>query len=98
VPGKMTDALTRIARTGRLSLTGTEMAAWRLAQPGKHKFKRNQVRDGWTQAMAAQWYGCSTRQWRRWETAETDVPLPVVKAILRYSSSMQSVLDRIMEV
>lgn len=96
MPGNMTEALSRIARTGEISMTGDELLEWRLAQAGEHKYKRNQTRGGWTQQQAADWYGCSKRQWQRWETGEADVPLPAVKAILRYSTSIQSVLDRLM--
>ncbi len=94
--GNMTTALSRIARTGEITMTGAELEEWRLAQAGQHKYKRNQMRDGWTQDQAAAWYGCSKRQWQRWESGEAAVPLPAVKAILRYSTSMQSVLDRLM--
>ena len=29
------------------------------------------LRQRWTQADAARWYGCSIRTWRRYETGET---------------------------
>lgn len=95
MPGVMTAALTRVAQTGVLTLTGEELTAWRLAQPGEFKKRNNQVVKGWSQKKAAEWYGCSERQWRRWEAAKK-VPLPVIKAVIRYGSSLQSELDRIM--
>ena len=38
---------------------------------------------GWTQERAAEWYGCSTRSWRRYEHGERPVPTPLVMAITR---------------
>lgn len=91
----MTAALTRAAQTGALTLTGEELAAWRLAQPGEFKARNGQVVKGWSQKMAAEWYGCTERTWRMWENTGK-VPLRAVKTIVRYSSSLQSELDRIM--
>lgn len=34
--------------------------------------------NGWTQEQAAAWYGCSERSWRRYETGERAVPLPLL--------------------
>ena len=36
---------------------------------------------GWTQAEAAEWYGCATRSWRRYELAERPVPKPLLNRI-----------------
>lgn len=91
----MTAALTRAAQTGALTLTGKELAAWRLAQPGEFKARNGQKVKGWSQAQAAEWYGCCLRSWRYWEGADS-APLTVVKAVIRYSSSLQSELNRIM--
>lgn len=38
---------------------------------------------GWSQAEAADWWGCSERQWRRYETGESRVPSPLLKRIAR---------------
>lgn len=35
----------------------------------------------WTQAEAAEWYGCSERSWRRYETGERNVPQPLLNRI-----------------
>jgi DNA-binding transcriptional regulator YiaG len=34
-----------------------------------------------TQPEAAEWYGCSEREWRRWERREVPVPRPLLKRI-----------------
>ena len=93
--GAMTAALARAAQTGTLMFTGEELVAWRSAQAGEFKARNGEMRTGWSQKMAAAWYGCSERTWRRWENSGV-VPLRVVKTIVRYSSSLQSELDRIM--
>jgi predicted transcriptional regulator len=36
---------------------------------------------GQSQAQAASWWGCSERQWRRYETGESPVPRPLLKRI-----------------
>jgi transcriptional regulator with XRE-family HTH domain len=37
---------------------------------------------GWTQATAANWYGVTDRQWRRWENGEQPVPLHLERRLL----------------
>jgi hypothetical protein len=76
-------------------MTGEELAAWRLAQPGEFKARNGQTVKGWSQKKAADWYGCGERTWRRWESSD-EIPRKVAKAIVRYSSSLKSELDRIM--
>lgn len=36
---------------------------------------------GWTQREAAEWYGCSSRAWQRYESGEAAVPEPLAKRI-----------------
>lgn len=93
--GVMTAALIRASQTGTMTLTGKELAAWRQSQAGEYKKRNGQIVQGWSQAQAAAWYGCGERTWRRWEGTAI-VPLPVLNAVLRYSSSLKSELDRIM--
>lgn len=73
-------------------MTGQELAEWRLRQPGQHAYKRNQVRDGWSQKMAAAWYGTTERTWRRWEAMD-EVPEPVRQAVLRHIPKLGAILD-----
>lgn len=63
-------------------MTGQELAEWRRRQPGEHKYKRNQVRKGWSQKMAATWYGVTDRTWRGWEAMD-EIPEPVRLAVMR---------------
>lgn len=37
----------------------------------------------WTQRKAADWWGVSIRQWRRYENGATPVPVPLLKRIVR---------------
>lgn len=73
-------------------MNGEQLKEWRLNQRGEHAYKNNQVRKGWTQAMAAAWYGCSERTWRRWEQMD-EVPEPVMRAVQRSPASLAKVLD-----
>ena len=49
------------------------------AQVQAELVKRFRERRGWTQAQAAAWYGCSEREWRRWERLEVAVSSPALK-------------------
>lgn len=37
---------------------------------------------GWTQAEAAEWYGCTERSWRRYESCDRPVPLPLLRRVM----------------
>lgn len=53
---------------GAMLLLGERLRDWR-------------TRKGWSQARAADWYGVDVRTWRRWERAETPIPLHVWKRV-----------------
>jgi len=36
---------------------------------------------GWTVVSAAKWWGCNVRTWRRYESGERKVPLPLAKRV-----------------
>lgn len=78
-------------------MTGAELAQWRGAQTGDHKHKNNQRREGWTQAKAADWFGCSTRQWQRYEAEDTDIPLTLVRRIQGYDQGFAKAIDQIFD-
>lgn len=43
----------------------------------------------WTQAEAAAWYGCDERSWRRYETGERRVPVPLMNRIRAWRPGVQ---------
>jgi len=45
-------------------VTPTDLRAWRLAR-------------GFSQASAADWYGCTLRTWQRYESGERPIPAPL---------------------
>lgn len=89
----LTDAFRRAAQTADFTITGAQLREWRLSQGGTYIHRRRKV-DGWSQARAAEWYGAKERTWRAWEKGELPVPVPVVKAIVRYSESIGATIDR----
>lgn len=46
-------------------LTAARLRAWRDAR-------------GWTQAQAAEWYGCSEDAWRSYEIGRRPIPRPLM--------------------
>lgn len=74
-----------------------DLRLWRQQQAGDHAFKRNQRRPGWTQRRAAAWYGCSEREWQRYEAGEINIPLPLVKRMIAYETSFDQTVDRIFD-
>ena len=89
----LTDALREAARTATFKITGAQLREWRMTQAGTYKIGKRKV-SGWSQAQAAEWYGGKTRTWRAWEKGELPVPVPLVKAIVRYSESIGATIDR----
>ncbi len=59
-------------------LTPERLAAWRRAR-------------GWTQEAAAKWYGCSLRNWARWEGGGP-IPLPVERRIAALANQPDPIL------
>lgn len=47
--------------------TGAELRTWRR-------------RLGWTEAMAAAWYGCTYQAWQKWERLDY-LPLPLIRRV-----------------
>ena len=81
----------------RRDMSGADLRTWRLQQNGEHKI-RHSMRDGWSQVQAAEWYGCSRRQWQRWEQAKAGhVPLHLTKALMRYGTSYHAIVDRMFD-
>jgi len=78
-------------------LTGEQLAAWRLAQPGRFIARNGENRTGWTQEQCAEWYGCNVRTWRRFESGQRPVPLPLVKRIEAYGGTLEEIIDRMFE-
>ncbi|MEE8241501.1 MAG: helix-turn-helix domain-containing protein [Nitrospirales bacterium] len=89
----LTDALRKAARTATFTINGDQLREWRLSQAGTYIHRRRRV-NGWSQARAAEWFGAKERTWRAWEKGELPVPVPVVKAIVRYSESIGATIDR----
>lgn len=56
-------------------MTPGELRQWREARVD-HRTGRS-----WSQARAAEWFGCDERTWRRWENRESSVPRTLVKRI-----------------
>lgn len=78
-------------------ITGEDLVRWRAKQPGEFPVKNGATKRGWSQERAAKWYGCSVRQWQRYESGESEVPLPLVRRIQAYSADFSEMLDRIFE-
>ncbi len=38
----------------------------------------------WTQAQAAKWWGCSEREWRRWEKGDATPPPALLMRIAKF--------------
>jgi transcriptional regulator with XRE-family HTH domain len=60
----------------------------RRVQPpiGHYQIVRNfRLLRGWTQALAAEWYGVSERTWRRYEAERAAVPKPLLKRIEQWA-------------
>ena len=93
--GRLTTPFRRAAEEGRYHVTGRDLREWRLSQPGEYGDPRR-ILQGWSQPEAADWYGCAVRTWRAWELGRHPVPVPVVKAIIRYSESVKAYVDRLM--
>lgn len=81
----------------RPGMTGEDLAFWRSKQPGSYPAKNGATMPGWSQETAAKWYGCSIRQWQRYEAGETPVPLPLVRRIQAYRNDFSEMLDRIFD-
>ena len=79
----------------RRDMTGKQLRKWRTQQAGEHAYRNNQKRPGWTQAQAAEWYGVSERQWARYESGESGIPLSLVKRMISYESSFDETISRI---
>lgn len=45
----------------------------------RHQLRKWRELRHWTQSDAAKWYGCTLRQWQRYETGETPIPSPLVR-------------------
>ena len=77
--------------------SGADLVRWRKAQAGDHKHRNKQRREGWTQAKAAQWFGCSTRQWQRYEAETTEIPASLVLRIRSYEQGFAKSVDQIFD-
>lgn len=53
--------------------------------------RRFRQRRGWTQAEAADWYGCSTRSWQRYESGSRRIPRPLALQIVALAVSRSDV-------
>lgn len=64
-------------------MTATELRQWRERQQ-------------WSQTQAADWYGVSVRQWRRYEHGVSRVPRPLERRIheLQYTERGESHVAR----
>lgn len=90
-----------------LGMTGAELKQWRKEQPGEVKeryftgddgsMKKAPPRPGWTQQEAAEWAGIHPRTWQRYELDEIEVPLWLIKTMIRYSFSFDEMLDRVFD-
>ncbi len=78
-------------------MTADELRLWRQQQAGDHAYKRNQRRPGWTQRRASHWYGVSERQWLRYETGESPIPLSLIKRLIAYETSFDQTVDRLFD-
>lgn len=64
---------------------GKFLRDWRTRRAGAYRRGRAAM-VGWTQADAAAWYGCSERQWRRWENGETPIPVHVIRRLAQWTT------------
>lgn len=80
----------------KLTMTAEELRSWRQSQPGTYKCRNGEVRPGWSQSMCADWYGCSTRSWERYETGGP-IPLPLIKRIHAHETSLEAIVDKIFD-
>lgn len=78
-------------------MTGEDLTVWRKKQPGTYPAKNGATMQGWSQKTAAKWFGCSYRQWQRYESGESGVPLTLVRRIQAYSTDLTEMLDRIFD-
>jgi hypothetical protein len=76
------------------ALTGEELVEWRQSQAGEFKARNGEVRPGWSQAQAAEWTGMSERTWQRWEAGAVRIPERMVRRIVEYSMSLNTVIER----
>lgn len=79
-----------------VSMTPARLRAWRRSRPGQHRARNGELRSGWTQKRAAGWYGCSPRQWRRYEAGDANIPRPLVLRVRQYGESFEEILDRLL--
>lgn len=78
-------------------MTPNDLVRWRAQQPGDYAYKNNQRKQGWSQVRAADWYGVNERQWRRYETGASAIPLPLVKRLIAYGTSFDDTVARLWE-
>ena len=81
----------------RLGASGEAVRRWRQSQPGEYVARNGQRVLGWSQERAAKFVGRTARQWRRYESGDTAVPLTVVKLMAAYDLSWRKVVDRVFE-
>ena len=80
-----------------LQMTADELRAWRQSRPGVYKCRNGDMQPGWSQKMAAEWYGCTKRSWERYEVGAKPVPLPLIKRIAAHENSLEDILDKIFD-
>ena len=78
-------------------MTPEELRLWRAQRPGEYTYGNNQTRPGWSQLHSAKWYGVSERQWQRYETGESAIPLPLIKRMMAHETSFEDTILRIFE-
>ncbi len=78
-------------------MTPKDLRAWRGQQPGDYAWKNNQRKAGWSQVRAAEWYGCSIRQWVRYESGENAISLTLIKRLIAHESSFDDTVARLWE-
>lgn len=78
-------------------MKGAALLEWRRKQPGRFRARNGQSIRGWSQIQAAKWYGCSVRQWQRFESGECEVPLPLVRRIQAHRATFEDVVDSVFD-
>lgn len=76
-------------------MTPDELRRWRAQQPGDYAWKNNQRKPGWSQLRAAGWYGVSERQWMRYESGESHIPLSLIKRLIAHGASFDDMFNRL---
>ena len=77
--------------------TPDDLVEWRRTRPGTYEARNGETRPGWSQEMAADWYGVSTRQWQRYEAGRSPIPVPLIKRMEAYEGSFSELVDRVFE-